>query len=174
MNREHQPKPPFYRSDAWLRLIAAFKLVKASLLVLAGCAALQLLNDDSAKTITRWAMELAADRHYGVIDTLLSFLLRVDHRTLELFSLGTFLYAALFFTEGFGLYYDKRWAEYLTIVTTAGLVPFEVYELTRRATAPKVAVLVVNVMIVVYLVWRLGWREEPGRARGSVTAVGEA
>lgn len=156
-------------------MIAVFKLVKASLLVVAGIAALELLDDEVAKVVSQWAMTLTADRHYKVIDTLVSFLLHIDHRTLKLFSLGTFLYAALFFAEGFGLYLDKLWAEYLTIVTTGGLIPFEAYELVHRANLTKLAVLVVNVLIVVYLVWRLSWRgEAPLRSRDSARALGEA
>ncbi len=50
-----------------------------------------------------------------------------------------------------GLWYGRRWAEYLTFVATTVLLPLEVYELTTRITALKVTALVVNVAIVVYL-----------------------
>ncbi len=50
----------------------------------------------------------------------------------------------------------KRWAEYFTIITTAGLIPLEVYEINRHVTAPKIVVLLINVAIVVYLVARIG------------------
>jgi hypothetical protein len=45
------------------------------------------------------------------------------------------VYAGLLLTEGLGLLLRKRWAEYLTIITTAGLIPIELYEMSRRATA---------------------------------------
>jgi uncharacterized membrane protein (DUF2068 family) len=116
-------------------------------------------------------MDLAADHRYHVLDMLLVHLVTTDERTLRLLSVGSFLYAALFYTEGFGLFFDKRWAEYLTIVTTAGLIPFEIFELHRRVTAMKVEVLIANVAIVAYLVWRLGALDEadaepPARAVG--------
>jgi uncharacterized membrane protein (DUF2068 family) len=163
---------PHWLADLWLQLIAGFKLLKATLLVAAGVAAIGLLNPDMAKIVTQWAMDLAADRHYHVLDMFLVHLLTVDERTLRLLSVGSFLYAALFYTEGFGLFFDKRWAEYLTIVTTAGLIPFEVFELHRHVTAIKLEVLIANVGIVAYLVWRVGAKldgvneEPPARAVG--------
>ena len=62
--------------------------------------------------------------------------------------MGTFLYAGLFATEGFGLLLRKRWAEYFTIVTTGGLIPLEIFELARHFTVTKLAVAFVNVLIV--------------------------
>jgi len=49
----------------------------------------------------------------------------------------------------------KRWAEYLTIVTTASLMPVELYELYARLTWPRGVVLVVNIVVVAYLVVEL-------------------
>jgi uncharacterized membrane protein (DUF2068 family) len=50
-----------------------------------------------------------------------------------------------------GLWFNKRWAEYLTLIATTILVPFEVYELVLGASVFKVITLVINVAIVVYL-----------------------
>jgi uncharacterized membrane protein (DUF2068 family) len=60
-------------------------------------------------------------------------------------------YAALEASEMVGLWLAKRWAEYLTFVATTLLVPLEVYELTEGVSAFKVATLVINVAIVMYL-----------------------
>ena len=54
--------------------------------------------------------------------------------------------------EAIGLWFERRWAEYLTVVATASLLPIEVLELTRHATPLKAAGFVVNVAVVVYLV----------------------
>jgi uncharacterized membrane protein (DUF2068 family) len=76
----------------------------------------------------------------------------VDDQKLKELSIGTFFYSALFFTEGFGLALRKRWAEYLTIVSTASLLPLEVYEIAKHVSAAKIVVLLANIAIVVYLV----------------------
>jgi uncharacterized membrane protein (DUF2068 family) len=155
-------------SDLWLRLIAAFKLVKGTFLLSAGIAALGLLNPSMAKPMARWAMDVSADGHYRVLDTLVREVLDVDPRTLRVVSLGSLFYALLFYTEGFGLYFDKRWAEYMTIFSTGGLIPFEVFEILRHASAGKIALLAVNVLIVFYLAWRLNAKG------GSLAAVAES
>ena len=121
--RRYAARASHWWSDLWLRLIAFFKLLKATLLVGAGIGALGLLNPHFAKTITGWATALAADRHYHLLDSLVSYVVDVDERTLALLSVGSFLYAMLFYTEGFGLFFDRRWAEFLTIVDDRGLDP---------------------------------------------------
>jgi uncharacterized membrane protein (DUF2068 family) len=60
-------------------------------------------------------------------------------------------YAALEATEGVGLWFNKRWAEYLTLVATTALIPFEIYEISLRISVFKVLALVINVIIVIYL-----------------------
>ena len=60
-------------------------------------------------------------------------------------------YAALEGAEAVGLWFQRRWAEYLTFVATTALLPLEVYELSHRVSAFKVVALIVNLAIVVYL-----------------------
>jgi uncharacterized membrane protein (DUF2068 family) len=79
----------------------------------------------------------------------------VDDRKLKELSVGTFLYSAVFLTEGIGLALSKRWAEYFTIITTASFLPLELYELFHHATIPKGVALLLNIAVVVYLVREL-------------------
>jgi uncharacterized membrane protein (DUF2068 family) len=60
-------------------------------------------------------------------------------------------YAALEASEMVGLWFNKRWAEYLTFVATIALVPLEVYELSLSVSVFKVLTLIINVAIVAYL-----------------------
>jgi len=71
----------------------------------------------------------------------------------HLIELGLLLtaYAALEASEMVGLWYAKRWAEYLTFIATVLLVPFELYELANGVSVFKVLTLVINLAIVVYL-----------------------
>jgi len=76
------------------------------------------------------------------------------HRIKEL-GLGSVIYGGLFLTEGVGLWFLKRWAEWFTVIITSSLLPIEVYEIHRHPSVVKVAVLVVNVAIVAYLVYQI-------------------
>jgi uncharacterized membrane protein (DUF2068 family) len=50
-----------------------------------------------------------------------------------------------------GLWFNKRWAEYLTLVATTALIPFEIYEISLKLSVFKVLALEINVIIVIYL-----------------------
>jgi uncharacterized membrane protein (DUF2068 family) len=71
----------------------------------------------------------------------------------ELYAIGTAAaaYTAILVFEAFGLWFARRWAEYLTLVETGVLVPFEIYELTGRVSTLKILTLVINLAIVLYL-----------------------
>ena len=141
--------------------IGIFKLVKGLLLVATGLGALSLLHKDLFDTIGRWVTVLRVDPDNHYIHAAIGKLLNVTPKQLREISAGTFFYAALLLTEGIGLLLRKHWAEYFTVITTAGLIPLEIYELVKHFTAVKVAVLVVNVAIVVYLVMRLRSERRP-------------
>ncbi|HUY22967.1 MAG TPA: DUF2127 domain-containing protein [Acidimicrobiales bacterium] len=66
---------------------------------------------------------------------------------------GVAAFAALEAVEMVGLWFAKRWAEYLTFVATAALLPLEVYELTSRVSVLKIVTFVVNLAIALYLLW---------------------
>jgi len=138
-----------------LLLIALFKLIKGILLLAVGIGALKLLHRDIAQTVAHWVDILRVDPDNRLIHRLLTRILSVTPAQLRAASGGTFVYAGLLLTEGLGLLFRKRWAEYFTIITTAGLIPIEVYELSRRVSTAKVAVLIINVAIVAYLVRRV-------------------
>ncbi len=60
-------------------------------------------------------------------------------------------YAALEGVEAVGLWYQKRWAEYLTFVATLVFIPYEVYELVRSVSLFKLVAFLLNVAIALYL-----------------------
>lgn len=60
-------------------------------------------------------------------------------------------YAALEGAEAFGLWFQKRWAEYLTFVATCLFLPYEIWELTKAVSVFKVIAFAINVVIAVYL-----------------------
>jgi len=73
--------------------------------------------------------------------------------TLYAVAVAAAAYAILEGVEAVGLWYEKRWAEYLTFVATVLFIPYEIYELTRTLSAFKIVAFVVNVAIAVYLLF---------------------
>jgi uncharacterized membrane protein (DUF2068 family) len=60
-------------------------------------------------------------------------------------------YALVEGIEAVGLWYQRRWAEYLTFLVTASLLPLDGYELIHRTTVLKIIAVVINIAVVVYL-----------------------
>jgi uncharacterized membrane protein (DUF2068 family) len=143
------------RADRVLAGIAVFKFFKAALLVAAGLGAFELVRPDIAARAQRWAGALGSSAGHGVVQRALTRVITLDARRLWALGIGAFLYAALFTVEGIGLWQERRWAEYLTVIATASFVPFEVYELVKGVTLPRISALVLNVVVIVYLVYRL-------------------
>ena len=144
-----------------LRLIAAFKLLKGLALLALGIGALKLLHKDVEAIVVHWINVFQVDPHSHYLQLLLEKLSILDDRRLKELSAGTFIYSAIFLTEGAGLAFRKSWAEYLTIITTASLLPLEVYELAKHASIGKVLALVINLAVVIYLVLEICRSRKP-------------
>ncbi|MFG2635211.1 DUF2127 domain-containing protein [Streptomyces sp. NPDC048362] len=73
------------------------------------------------------------------------------HSTLLLVAVLLVAYALIELVEAVGLWYAKRWAEYLTVVATAAFLPLEIWELTEQISWLKIATLVLNILAVLYI-----------------------
>ena len=138
-----------------LRLVAFFKLVKAALLIAAGIGILKLVHVNPAAQLDHWIARLGMDPASHFINHAIQRVTNIPPRRIRELGIGTFIYAGLFLTEGLGLWLLKRWAEWFTVIVTGSLIPIEGYEIYRHPTAIKVLVLLINLAIVAYLVYRI-------------------
>ena len=143
------------KRDPWIVLIGLFKLVKGISLLIIAVGLLRLLHKDVATAVEHWVEILRVDPENRFIHRGLVRIFNVTPKQLRELSAGTFLYAAIFLTEGTGLLARKHWAEYMTLISTGLFIPLEVYEIYRHFTMVKLAVTVVNVLIVWYLAARI-------------------
>jgi len=140
---------------AGIGLIAVFKVLKGLLLLIVSLGLLPLVHGELATFFSLLLEALHLDANSRLLHSLV---LRVDalqpHDVLmiSLVSLG---YAAVFLTEGIGLWYEWSWAALLAVISTGFFVPFELYELVKQFTVGGFAVLLVNLLIVAYLVAQL-------------------
>src|SRR6185312_14133160 len=125
------------KSHRALLWIAVFKIVKCSLLLIAAAGALKLLQPGALDGFVEYLVHLPLAQGFRPIDHLIHWLGGLSRHNLELAAGLALAYAALYATEGVGLWLRKRWAEYLTTIATASLVPFELWELARGASIAK-------------------------------------
>ena len=114
-----------------------------------------MLNRDVGETVEHWIDLMRVDPENKYAVALLAKAELVTNQKLSEWSGITFAYAAVFLVEGFGLYFHKRWAEWLTVVVTGSFVPLEIYELFRHPSLIKLVLLAGNVAIVGFLIWQL-------------------
>lgn len=138
-----------------IRLIAVFKLVKASLLIALGVGAFKLLHKDVAAVAEHWVEVFRLDPGNHFIDAGLAKVSSLRPDLIKKLGVGSFVYAGLFLTEGIGLWLLKRWAEWLTVIITSSLVPIEIYEIHRHPTPTRITALVINLAIVAYLIYHV-------------------
>jgi uncharacterized membrane protein (DUF2068 family) len=148
-------KGPKAKSNGWLILIGLFKLFKGVALLIVGFGLLRLLHKDVAAVAEHWIEVLRVDPDNRFVHRALLRVFNVTPKQLRELSAGTFIYAAVFLTEGTGLVTRRHWAEYMTLISTGLFIPLEAYEISRHFTIAKLAVTVVNFAIVWYLAARI-------------------
>jgi len=146
------PRP---RQRAALRLIAGFETVKGLAAIAASIGLVSLVHHDLRHLA--YALighyHLDPDAHWPkVLLADADWLSNADLRTLVL---GAWAYAALRIAEGYGLWRDRAWAEWLAALSGALYLPFEANHLIAHPTATNCAVLLGNLGVVAYMAWRL-------------------
>lgn len=162
--------PLSVRGPRALALIALFKFFKATLLLVLAFALLYLRDPQVSEHFVSWLRAFPFATGHQLISQLIETILGTTERTIGVFGGIAFGYAVLYAVEGFGLWRNAHWAEYLTVVTTSLLIPIELWEIFRHPTALKWLTLVINLAIVAYLVHLL--RTERHRRANSHTAAG--
>ncbi len=144
-----------------LLLIGLFKLSKSLFFFCVGIGALHLIHRDLGDEAMRLATALRFDPEGRLVTLLMQKADLIDAARLREIGFGTFAYSALALVEGIGLMLEKVWAEYLTLGLTVLFLPWELFELARRPSLFRLALLAINLLVLVYLLWFL--RKKPAR-----------
>jgi uncharacterized membrane protein (DUF2068 family) len=143
--------------DAFIKVIIVERIIKALVLIALAIGLLVAGERGWLASAAKYAQDqLNLDADQNVLETILFKLLMMigtfSHTTL--LAIGAIAYALLEGTEGVGLAMRRRWAEYLTVIATGALIPFEVYEVADHATLFRVGALLLNLAVVGYLAYR--------------------
>ena len=142
---------PQHRHDKGLVLIAAYKLLQALLFAALGVGAVKLVGKDAAEVLGRVADHLHFNSEWRLVEFILDKASLLNDPLLRRIGLAAFAYAALGILEGTGLYLEKAWGEYLTLIITASFLPWEIIEILRRVTLFRAGLLAANVLVFFYL-----------------------
>jgi|SRR5579864_1470084 len=138
-----------------LRAVAFFEFIKGVFVLLMGLSAILLVHHDVWMVAVSLLVTLHVnpDRHYA--QAFLDMADRVTDASLWAAARIAFAYCILRFTEAYGLWHERAWAEWVAFVSGTLLLPLEIRELLHRVTLIRSAVLVGNVAIVLYMLYVL-------------------
>lgn len=148
------PGAPTRRIDG-LRLIGLFKVGKAVLLLLTTWGVYQLLDPARIDRLYDWVYSLTDGLERRVFERAVDWMASLSDAHIHSIVVVTSLYVAILFTEGLGLWFRQRWAEWLTAIASSLLIPFEAWKIVAPHSNHRGAAavtLVINVLIVAYLV----------------------
>lgn len=167
MTEHHLTKPTSEieaQHSLGLRIIAIYKAVKTVCLILVAALAFHLDREQNFEKLVNWLEHLSLTDSNGLRWRLVELLQEWGPSKFVAIGMVALAYAAIFATEGAGLWLRKHWAEWFTVIATGSLIPLEFYETLHRFTWLKLGALVTNVAIVVYLV-RIAMQPRPKKVK---------
>jgi uncharacterized membrane protein (DUF2068 family) len=138
-----------------LRIIGLIKLSKAALLLATTYGLVRLLKPELVEHIYDWMYSLTDSFERRLLERALDWVDSLGADRIHNIVIVTSVYTGVLLAEGIGLMLRKTWAEWLTVIASASLIPFELWHLFFGVRHNKWAVLaatVLNVVIVIYLV----------------------
>jgi len=143
----------YYSQRRVLRTVAGFEFCKGLSVVLMGVCALVLVHKDVwliAESILA-LLHINTDRRFAQM--FLDFADSITDARLWAAARIAFAYAVLRFTEAYGLWKERTWAEWVAFVSGFLLLPLEIRELMRGVTFLRFAVLIGNLAIIFYMLY---------------------
>jgi len=155
-------KIDFHRAQkSLLRAVATLEFVKGVFVLLIGLCAILLVRKDAwvmAESLLA-LLHINTDRH--VAQVFLDFADNLTDTRLWAAARLAFVYSALRFAEGYGLWKERTWAEWIAFLSGTLLFPLEIRELLRGITVVRSLLFAVNIGVVSYMFFllRAGRRE---------------
>jgi len=120
--------------------------------ILVAAGTLQLLKPGVAAVVRHVLDVLATHVDVEAIQRALAAASALSPRRIEIVAAGAFLYSCLCAVEGLGLWWEKRWAQYVVVAATLSVVPFELVALARHPSYTRLTALLVNLAVAAYLI----------------------
>ena len=136
-----------------LRTVALFEALKGILALLVGYGLFSLAHKDVAEFAVRLIhhLHLNPDRHLS--QALMHAAARVTEGKIVALGFGAYAYATVRFIEAYGLWNAREWAQWFALLSGCLYLPWEIYELLRRATPIRWSLLLINLGIVLYMAY---------------------
>ncbi len=134
-----------------LRVVSVFEAAKGLIVLLIGFGLLKYIHEDFYLTAVKLVhlFHLNPSSRFPMV--FLDLANHITDRQIWLMALSALLYATARFVEAYGLFHERRWAQWFGLLAGGLYIPFELIELARGVTWLKALLLIVNMSVVGYL-----------------------
>ncbi len=134
-----------------VHVIAIFEAFKGLLGIAAILGLLSLRHKDLQETAENLINNLHFDPSGELAQKFIESAGKINDSNIAVVIGLCILYVIVRFVEAYGLWTLKAWAEWFAIISGSLYIPFELYELVKKPTFTRAAILTFNVVIVIYL-----------------------
>lgn len=152
------------REKLGLRSVAIFEAVKGVLILAVGFGVWKLRHRDIDGLVDHLVSFLHLNPEGHLSNIFFKAAGHLTEKNLVLVALGALVYSLIRFAEAYGLWRARPWAEWFALIAGAVYIPFEIHALMHHPNPIKWAILLINVLIVVYMA---KLRMDAIRARGA-------
>jgi len=139
------------KKEGILKLIIAYKAVWGISEMLIAVLFYRLISTNMDEPFRALALAMRLDPDNGLASYLVENADSIDSKLLFAFAGLIFILGATNALESWGLHKRQRWAEWLTVIATSMLIPYEAYHVATSFGLIKLLILVINILIVYYL-----------------------
>ncbi len=154
---------------AGLRTVAFVEALKGGLALLGAYVFIRMIRRDVdfGEAAEHVLFHLHINPHYRLTQQFLHAADKVSSTSIAMIMGIAVVYATLRFVEGYGLWRQRVWAEWLAIVSGCIYLPFEIYQLIRHTNEFHWVILGINILVVLYIAW-VRWDEITAARQPSV------
>ncbi len=114
--------------------------------------ALKYLNRDMEEVAYGFINQFTLNTDHFIISYLIDKAGMIKNEQLVLTSVLLFLSSIQSYTEGYGLFRRRKWAEWCAVISTSSWIPFELYAIFVKNSSITILVLLFNIAIVYYMI----------------------
>ena len=135
-----------------VRTVATVEFVKGLIVVAAGLGVFSMRHHKDLWGIAESFLEFFhANPYHHYVGVFIALVSRFNDVRLWKIAVAASIYAAMRFVEAYGLWYALPWAEWMAFISGAVYIPFEMIDLIRRPTPIRLAIIVINALVVLYM-----------------------
>lgn len=143
-----------------LRAVACLEAAKGSIVLLVGCGLLTLIHRNVQQFAERLIPHLHLNPANGYPHVFLDLAGQITDARLWLLACAAAAYALVRFIEAYGLWFERRWAEWFAALSGGVYIPFELHGLWKHASILTIGALLINLAVVAIMAAELNRKKQ--------------